>query len=79
VQGVTYEHRTTPTTTRGLLELAEWLAGHECTHVAMEATGVCWKPGWRVLEEHFALVLANAMHVGNVPGRKSDIAMPSDR
>ena len=70
---VTYEHRTVPTTTRGLLDLAAWLAAHECTHVAMEATGVYWKPVWHVLEERFTLVLANAMHIRNVPGRKSDM------
>jgi transposase len=70
---VTYEHHTVPTTTRGLLDLAEWLTAHDCTHVAMEATGVYWKPVWHVLEEHFALVLANAMHIRNVPGRKSDM------
>jgi transposase len=69
---VTYEHRTVPTTTRGLLDLADWLSGHEVTHVAMEATGVYWKPVWHVLEDHFTLVLANAMHIRNVPGRKSD-------
>jgi transposase len=70
---VTYEHRTVSTTTRGLLELAEWLTGHGCTHVAMEATGVYWKPVWHVLEAAFTLVLANAMHIRNVPGRKSDM------
>jgi transposase len=70
---VTYERRTVPTTTRGLLELDEWLTGHGCTHVAMEATGVYWKPVWHVLEAHFTLVLANAMHIRNVPGRKSDM------
>jgi transposase len=70
---VTYEHRTVPTTTRGLLDLAEWLTAHGCTHVAMEATGVYWKPIWHVLEESFTLVLANAMHIRNVPGRKSDM------
>jgi transposase len=70
---VTYEHRTVSTTTRGLLELAEWLAAHGCTHVAMEATGVYWKPVWHVLEEPFTLILANAMHIRNVPGRKSDM------
>ena len=70
---VTYDHRTVPTTTRGLLELADWLTAHGCTHVAMEATGVYWKPVWHVLEEHFTLVLANAMHIRNVPGRKSDM------
>jgi transposase len=70
---VTYEHRTVSTTTRGLLELAEWLTAHGCTHVAMEATGVYWKPVWHVLEAHVTLVLANAMHIRNVPGRKSDM------
>lgn len=70
---ITYDHLTVPTTTRGLLELDAWLTGHGCTHVAMEATGVYWKPVWHVLEEHVTLVLANAMHIRNVPGRKSDI------
>ena len=70
---ITYEHRTVPTTTRGLLEQDERLTGHGCTHVAMEATGVYWKPVWHVLEAHFTLVLANAMHIRNVPGRKSDM------
>jgi len=70
---VTHDHRTVPTTTRGLLELAEWLTAHACTHVAMEATGVYWKPVWHVLEAQFTLVLANAMHIRHVPGRKSDM------
>jgi len=70
---IAHEHHTVPTTTRGLLALAEWLTAHGCTHVAMEATGVYWKPVWHVLEEHFTLVLANAMHIRNVPGRKSDM------
>jgi transposase len=61
------------TTTSGLLELAEWLAEAGCTHVAMEATGVYWKPVWHVLEDSFELLLANAQHVRNVPGRKSDV------
>jgi len=69
---VTYEHRTFATNTPGLLELSEWLTTHELTHVAMEATGVFWKPVWHVLEDHFTLVLANAMHIRNIPGRKSD-------
>jgi transposase len=70
---ITYEHLTVPTTTRGLLELDGWLTVRGCTHVAMEATGVYWKPVWHVLEAHFTLVLANAMHIRNVPGRKSDM------
>jgi transposase len=67
------EVRTFATTTSGLLALADWLAGFAVMHVAMEATGVYWKPVWHVLEGHFELVLANAAHVKNVPGRKTDI------
>lgn len=72
-QKVSYQHRTVAATTAGLLELADWLAAAGCTHVAMEATGVYWKPVWHVLEGQFTLVLANAMHIRNVPGRKSDM------
>ena len=68
---VTTEVRTFQTTTADLLRLSEWLAANECTHVAMEATGVYWKPVWHILDDgEFALVLANAAHVKNVPGRK---------
>ncbi len=71
---VAREVRTFATTTAGLLELAEWLAENGCTHVAMEATGVYWRPVWHVLAEGgFALVLANAAQVKNVPGRKTDV------
>lgn len=69
---ITYEHRTVSTNTRGLLDLADWLTAHGVTHVAMEATGVYWKPVWHILEDHVTLVLANAMHIRNIPGRKSD-------
>ena len=72
-QEVTYQHRTVAATTAGLLELADWLVAAGCTHVAMEATGVYWKPVWHVLDGQFTLVLANAMHIRNVPGRKSDM------
>ena len=62
------------TTTSDLERLSAWLAGHGVTHVAMEATGVYWKPVWAVLcEGDFALVLANAHHVKAVPGRKTDV------
>jgi transposase len=61
------------TTTRGLLELSDWLAEAECTMVAMEATGSYWKPVWHILEGNFELLLANAAHIRNVPGRKSDV------
>ena len=68
------EHREFATTTAGLLELAAWLTEAGCTHVAMEATGVYWKPVWHILEDEssLTLVLANAQHIRNVPGRKSD-------
>jgi transposase len=65
--------RSFATTTTALLELADWLAEHRVTHVAMEATGVYWKPIWHLLEEHFELILANAQHIKNVPGRKTDV------
>ena len=67
------EVRTFATTTAGLLALSDWLSAHGCTHVAMESTGVYWKPVWHVLADSFELVLANAGHVRNVPGRKSDV------
>jgi len=70
---VHHEARSFSTTTLGLNALAEWLASHGCTHVAMEATGVYWKPVWHQLEGRFELVLANAQHIRNVPGRKTDV------
>ena len=68
-----HEVRTFETTTKGLLELADWLRESGCSHVAMESTGVYWKPVWHVLEGEFELVLANAAHIRNVPGRKTDV------
>jgi transposase len=67
------ETRSFATTTTALVALQEWLTAHGVTHVAMEATGVYWKPVWHLLEEHLALVLANAQHIRNVPGRKTDV------
>jgi len=67
------ETMTFKTTTSGLLELSDWLQGHGCSHVAMESTGVYWKPVWHVLEGSFELILANARHIKNVPGRKTDV------
>jgi transposase len=61
------------TTTSALLDLKDWLALQAVTHVAMEATGVYWKPVWHLLEDDFELILANAQHIRNVPGRKSDV------
>lgn len=68
------EVRTFETTTSGLLQLCDWLDALGVEHVGMEATGVYWKPVWHVLESHFELVLANAAHVKNVPGRKTDVS-----
>src|SRR3712207_5816582 len=69
------EVRRFDTTTPGLLALAAWLAECGCTHAAMEATGVYWKPVWHVLSDgDLVLILANAAHVRNVPGRKTDVA-----
>ena len=70
---VRHEVRRFATTTAGLLELGDWLRQAGCTHVAMEATGVYWKPVWHVLEGEFELILANPLHIRNVPGRKSDV------
>jgi transposase len=70
---VTRHRQTFAATTAGLLALGAWLRQHGCTHVAMEATGVYWKPVWHLLEADFELVLANAMHIKQVPGRKSDV------
>jgi transposase len=67
------EIRTFGTTTRDLSALADWLESRGCTHVAMEATGIYWKPVWHLLEDRFELVLANAQHIRNVPGRKTDV------
>jgi transposase len=67
------EVETFGTTTKALLSLHDWLTSHGVTHVAMEATGVYWKPVWHVLEDSFELVLANAAHIKNVPGRKTDV------
>ena len=62
------------TTVRGLLTLRDWLKAHRVTQVAMEATGVYWKPVWAVLEDDFELLLVNARHVKQVPGRKTDVS-----
>jgi transposase len=61
------------TTVHGLLGLADWLEALGAGQVAMEATGVYWKPVWAVLEDRFELMLVNARHVKAVPGRKTDV------
>jgi len=68
------EVRSFKTTTKDLMALSEWLSVEGCTHIVMEATGVYWKPVWHILSDgEFKLVLANAAHVKNVPGRKTDV------
>jgi len=68
------ECRTFATTTEGLMALAAWLEESRCTHVAMEATGVYWMPVWKILGRgDFELIVANAAHIKNVPGRKTDM------
>jgi transposase len=61
------------TTTRELKALRAWLAEHGITHVGMESTGVYWKPVYAVLEGHVDLIVGNAHHIKNVPGRKTDV------
>ena len=71
---VSRECRSFGTTTDGLQALLAWLTECGCTHVAMEATGVYWKPVWNILSDgEFELVVANAAHIKNVPGRKTDM------
>ena len=71
---VTAGVKTFKTTTEELMALSDWLSAEGVTHIAMEATGVYWKPVWHILSDgDFALVLANAAHVKNVPGRKTDV------
>ena len=67
------EIRTFGTTTADLLALGDWLEAQGVTHVAMESTGVYWKPVYYVLEERFACLLVNAAHLKHVPGRKTDV------
>jgi transposase len=65
--------RTFGTMTDDLLQLADWLTAGGCTHVAMESTGVYWKPIYNLLEGSFELLLVNARHIKQVPGRKTDV------
>jgi transposase len=70
---VNEEVRTFSTMTRDLLVLADWLAQHGVTHVAMESTGVYWKPVFNLLEGGVHVLLVNAEHIKQVPGRKTDV------
>src|SRR5207245_2007959 len=67
------ELRTFSTMTDELLRLADWLTSAGCTHVAMESTGVYWKPIFNVLEGLLSVILVNARHIKAVPGRKTDV------
>jgi transposase len=67
------ETRTFPTMTADLLALADWLRAAAVTHVAMESTGVYWKPIYNILEGDFEVLLVNAKHIKQVPGRKTDV------
>jgi transposase len=65
--------RTFSTMTEDLLQLADWLLAAGCTHVAIESTGVYWRPVFNLLEDHFTVLLVNAQHIKAVPGRKTDV------
>ncbi len=67
------ETRSFGTMTADLLALADWLEERGVTHVAMESTGVFWKPVWNLLEDRFTLLVVNAQHIKAVPGRKTDV------
>src|SRR5882672_11103510 len=67
------EVRTFGTMTDDLLALSQWLSEGGVTQIAMESTGVYWKPIWNVLEDDFELVLANPRNIKAVPGRKTDV------
>ncbi len=67
------ETRTFKTMTGDLLVLADWLRGADVTHVAIESTGVYWKPIFNILESEFEVLLVNAKHIKQVPGRKTDV------
>src|SRR5580692_4937111 len=69
----TKEVRTFRTMTRELEALRDWLKAAGVTHVGMESTGVYWRPVYAVLEGHFELIVGNARHIRNVPGRKTDV------
>jgi transposase len=71
--GIKKEVKTYTTMTNDLLRLREWLQKNGITHVAMESTGVYWKPVFNILEDSFEVILVNARHVKNVPGRKTDV------
>ena len=72
-RGMRKEIRTYPTMTADIENLRDWLKSEGITHVAMESTGVYWKPVYNILEEDFSVIIANAKHIKHVPGRKTDV------
>jgi transposase len=70
--GITEQTKTFGTFTEDLEQLRDWLLGHRITHIAMESTGVYWKPVFNILEQHFEVILVNARHIKYVPGHKTD-------
>jgi len=72
-QGVEKQIQTFGTTTDDLLGLKTWLTGHNISHIAMESTGVFWKPVFNILGDGFEIILVNARHVKHVPGKKTDV------
>ncbi len=67
------EVKTFGTFTEDLVKLRDWLQSEGCTHVGMESTGVYWKPVYAILEDAFEIIVGNAHHIRNVPGRKTDV------
>jgi len=65
--------RTFATTTQGVLAVADWLTSQQVSHVAMESTGLYWRPVFTILEGAFTVILVNAQHIKAVPGRKTDV------
>src|SRR6266567_3492971 len=70
---ITREVRTFATTTLGLQTMAQWLASQQVTHIAMESTGIYWRPVFNILEGRFEVILVNAQHMKAVPGHKTDV------
>jgi transposase len=69
---VDFETRSFDAFTSSLIELRDWCKSQDVTHIAMESTGIYWKPLFNVLEEDFEIILVNARHIKNVPGHKTD-------
>ena len=70
--GIEEQTRTFSTFTGALKELSQWLKTHNITHIAMESTGVYWKPVYNILDPDFEIILVNARHIRYVPGHKTD-------